>query len=759
MTAEEPGFDECLWGRLAEMGVLGLPFAEADGGMGAGPVEVAVVCEEIGRVLAPEPYVASVVLAGGLVARARHATSSEPSSCGSCLGGRAARLRRRRGRRAGDPGRPRRHDRLARRRRGVRRSHRPDGVTGLPDPRRGPRPRDSSSTRATVTPLGQAAATPPRPSTLVTRRARIAACHEALGAMDAALRMTTAYLTTRKQFGVTLNRFQALTFRAADLYTALELTRSIVTWATLVAAESGDRDAIRTAAARAALQTARAGRPDRPGGDPAARRHRHDRGVRRRVTTPRDSPPSPTGCATPREQVASCPPPSPTTPCSTPSPDPQNTSGHLRAAADHRAGTCVRLQTTERALTYGPSTASTVATARSPPPGARNCPLDTFAHATARSTPSRRTQQPARHHPGARNRPLGKLRNWFSSVTRAARNISPMTHTERPSPVHGDRSACGRRTGQAGARGSRGEVGRAWKADDTYAFDRTQPREDVYSIDTPPPTVCGSLHVGHVFSYTHTDLIARYQRMRGKAVFYPMGWDDNGLPTERRVQNYFGVRCDPSLPYDPDFTPPEKPDPKRQVPISRPNFIELCEQLVEEDEKVFEALWRTLGPVGRLDAALHDHRPEGQAGQPARVPAQLRARRGLPPGGADPLGRHLPDRGRAGRARGAGVRRRLPPGRLPPAPTARRVHIETTRPELIPAVVALIAHPDDERYQPLFGTTVTSPGVRRRDAGARPPGGRTRQGRRHRDVLHVRRPHRRAVVARARAAGPYPDRT
>ena len=83
--------------------------------------------------------------------------------------------------------------------------------------------------------------------------------------------------------------------------------------------------------------------------------------------------------------------------------------------------------------------------------------------------------------------------------------------------------------------------------------------------------------------------------MRGKAVFYPMGWDDNGLPTERRVQNYFGVRCDPSLPYDPDFTPPEKPDPKRQVPISRPNFIALCEQLVEEDEKVFEALWRTLG--------------------------------------------------------------------------------------------------------------------------------------------------------------------
>src|SRR5690349_3263217 len=134
-----------------------------------------------------------------------------------------------------------------------------------------------------------------------------------------------------------------------------------------------------------------------------------------------------------------------------------------------------------------------------------------------------------------------------------------------------------------------------WREEGTFAFDRTQTRENVYSIDTPPPTVSGSLHVGHVFSYTHTDLVARYQRMRGKSVFYPMGWDDNGLPTERRVQVYYGVRCDPSLPYDPDFTPPEKPDPKRQLPISRPNFVELCEQLVIEDEQVFETLCRHLG--------------------------------------------------------------------------------------------------------------------------------------------------------------------
>jgi len=133
-----------------------------------------------------------------------------------------------------------------------------------------------------------------------------------------------------------------------------------------------------------------------------------------------------------------------------------------------------------------------------------------------------------------------------------------------------------------------------WEADGVYRFDRTRPRSDVFSIDTPPPTVSGSLHVGHVFSYTHTDVIARFQRMRGKAVFYPMGWDDNGLPTERRVQNYFGVRCDPSLPYDPSFVAPEKPG-KQPIPVSRPNFIELCGRLTAEDEKAFEHLWRHLG--------------------------------------------------------------------------------------------------------------------------------------------------------------------
>ena len=143
--------------------------------------------------------------------------------------------------------------------------------------------------------------------------------------------------------------------------------------------------------------------------------------------------------------------------------------------------------------------------------------------------------------------------------------------------------------------GIEGTWAQVWEQQGTYRFDRSKPRAEVYSIDTPPPTVSGSLHVGHVFSYTHTDCIARYKRMRGFEVFYPMGWDDNGLPTERRVQNYFGVRCDPSLPYVPDFAPPTEPDPKNQIPVSRRNFVELCERLTVEDEVVFEELWRRMG--------------------------------------------------------------------------------------------------------------------------------------------------------------------
>jgi len=263
--------------------------------------------------------------------------------------------------------------------------------------------------------------------------------------------------------------------------------------------------------------------------------------------------------------------------------------------------------------------------------------------------------------------------------------------------------------------------GPLWESQGTYAFDRGATlrskeagSDNIYSIDTPPPTASGSLHIGHVFSYTHMDLAARYQRMRGRSIFYPMGWDDNGLPTERRVQNYYGVRCDPALPYVTGFVPPldggEGSSSKAadQVPVSRRNFIELCERLTVEDEKQFEALWRDLGLS--VDWSL-TYRTIGDESQ--RVAQQMFLNN---------LGR-----GEAYQAdaptlwdvtfRTAVAQAELEDKEQPAAyhrvsfhkPDGSTIEIETTRPELLPACVALVAHPDDERYQQYFGTTVTTP--------------------------------------------------
>ncbi len=268
-----------------------------------------------------------------------------------------------------------------------------------------------------------------------------------------------------------------------------------------------------------------------------------------------------------------------------------------------------------------------------------------------------------------------------------------------------------------------------WEHDGAYRFDRAAPREQVFSIDTPPPTVSGSLHVGHVFSFTHTDTIARYQRMRGKDVFYPMGWDDNGLPTERRVQNHFGVRCDPSVPYDPGFVAPVEPEDKEPMAVSRPNFVELCLRLTESDEQAFEELWRTLGlsvdwsmtytTIGKRAQRISQRSflallERGEAYQleaptlwdvdfqTAVAQAELEDRER--PGAMNRVRFHLPDGGAA---------------------DGEDALIETTRPELIPACVALLAHPDDPRHRdlvnrevltPLFGTRVpvlTHPQVER----------------------------------------------
>ena len=279
----------------------------------------------------------------------------------------------------------------------------------------------------------------------------------------------------------------------------------------------------------------------------------------------------------------------------------------------------------------------------------------------------------------------------------------------------GARATTGKATGRSGRVPDRPQLegleerwATRWDAWGTYRFDDSRGRDDVYSIDTPPPTVSGALHVGHIFSYTQTDIVARFQRMRGKAVFYPIGWDDNGLPTERRVQNHYGVRCDPSVPYDPGFVPPARP-PKHPQSISRPNFVELCHALTAEDEKAFEALFRrlglsvdwanqytTVGPLAQrtsqrafLRMVQHGHAYRQEAPTLWDVDFQTAVAQA-----------ELEDRE---------IEASFHSVRFVSAATGEPIVIETTRPELIPACVALVAHPDDPRYQALFGTSALTP--------------------------------------------------
>ncbi|GAB3347139.1 acyl-CoA dehydrogenase family protein [Modestobacter lapidis] len=287
VVAADPGFDEKTWARLAEMGVLGLPFAEEDGGMGAGPVEVSIVAEEIGRVLAPEPFVECVVLAGGLVSAVgtveQRAALLGPLAEGASVPAFAH----------AEPG-----SRWEASARGVQATDDGDGwrLSGVKEPvphgaradvlvvsavaggvtrlfvvqgdapglnRTGYRTHDGGRAANVTfdgTPaqlLGEGGADRTTDIEQALGRARIAYGSESIGAMETALGTTSEYLRTRKQFGVTLNKFQALTFRAADMYISLELARSTVLWATLVADAGGD---VVTAGLRARLQSSRAGR-------------------------------------------------------------------------------------------------------------------------------------------------------------------------------------------------------------------------------------------------------------------------------------------------------------------------------------------------------------------------------------------------------------------------------------------------------------------------------------------------------------------
>src|SRR5688572_8840969 len=237
------------------MGVLGLPFAEADGGMGAGPVEVSVVAEELGRVIAPEPFVEAVVLAGGLIA-ARGSDEQRKELLGGLSSGELVPAFAWSDPSGGEAGVTVDGDTLSGVKEPVLNGGRADvlvvfaeGQLFLVDPKDladgartsyrtfdGGRAARIAFDNTPATPLGEGGDATEATKDVIAA-ATVAYCHEAVGAMSSALKLTTEYLTTRKQFGVTLNRFQSLTFRAADMYTSLELTRSIVLWATMVLAD------------------------------------------------------------------------------------------------------------------------------------------------------------------------------------------------------------------------------------------------------------------------------------------------------------------------------------------------------------------------------------------------------------------------------------------------------------------------------------------------------------------------------------------
>jgi valyl-tRNA synthetase len=251
-----------------------------------------------------------------------------------------------------------------------------------------------------------------------------------------------------------------------------------------------------------------------------------------------------------------------------------------------------------------------------------------------------------------------------------------------------------------------------WQAQGVYHWDAGKDRAQTFVVDTPPPTVSGSLHVGHVFSYTQTDVSVRYKRMRGFNVFYPMGWDDNGLPTERRVQNFYNVRCDPALPYEAGLKL-SAADPKEKAPprlLSRRNFIELCEELTAVDEQAYRDLWqrlalsvdwrqtyatidthcRRIAQLSFLDLHAKGHVYQSSAPTMWDVDFQTAVAQ------AEVQDRTLP-----------GAYHKIEFGVLD-APE-RSFVIATTRPELLAACVGVTAHPEDERYKPLFGKTAITP--------------------------------------------------
>lgn len=251
-----------------------------------------------------------------------------------------------------------------------------------------------------------------------------------------------------------------------------------------------------------------------------------------------------------------------------------------------------------------------------------------------------------------------------------------------------------------------------WTKKGVYRFNEVNSKSERYAIDTPPPTASGSLHIGHIFSYVHTDIQARYQRMKGCNVFYPLGWDDNGLPTERRVQNYFHVQCNPHLPYQ-DGLKLEQANSKqrkeRPLAVSRPNFIELCEEVTQKDEQIFKDLFQRVGLSvdWREEYATIDKRCRHLAqysfydlykkGHIYQVDAPTMWDTDFQTAVAQA---EVEDREMDGAYHHI---------EFAVEDSNQTFTIATTRPELLPACIGVAAHPDDDRYKTLFGKKAITP--------------------------------------------------
>lgn len=249
-----------------------------------------------------------------------------------------------------------------------------------------------------------------------------------------------------------------------------------------------------------------------------------------------------------------------------------------------------------------------------------------------------------------------------------------------------------------------------WQDNEVYRYDSSKSREETFVIDTPPPTVSGSLHIGHIFSYTQTDVVARYQRMSGKTVFYPIGWDDNGLPTERRVQNYYNITCNPNLPYDPDFKlEHNEKDKSPRKEVSRKNFIEACEVLTASDEGIFENVFKNIGhsydwnikyttigsdTIKVSQESFIDLYEKGEV-RSMESPTMWDVTFQSAVAQAEVEDKEI-----------QGFFHDI---KFQIEGSDDYVVIATTRPEFLPACISIVAHPEDERYQKYFGKKAIVP--------------------------------------------------